>query len=77
MSLENLRKRKSDIEIELNTRLENIQNLRNQITNAENTIKQWTDTVLLQRGQLIEIDNLIREFETEAGEDEEVKDKAE
>jgi chromosome segregation ATPase len=72
LSLENLQKRRTEIESQIQQRQKEIQDLKMQVDNAEITIRQWTDTILIQRGQLIELDSLIREIQTP---EEEPKDK--
>ena len=74
MSLENFEKRRDDIEEQLGKMSKQVTDLRTQITNAENQIKQWTDTMLILRGQLLEIDNIIKELRPPE-EDEKVEEK--
>ena len=74
MSLENFEKRRDDIEEQLRKMSKQVTDLRTQITNAENQIKQWTDTMLILRGQLLEIDNIIKELRPPE-EDEKVEEK--
>ena len=61
MSIEKLRERRKTLDFDIQNQQKRINELKTQIDGAEQTIRQWTDTLLIQRGQLLEIDNLIRE----------------
>ena len=62
MSLENLQKRRTETDAQMQQRQKEITDLRTQVDNAETTIRQWTDLQLIQRGQLIELDAQINEL---------------
>jgi len=73
MSVENLQKRKIEIETSIRERINQINDIEKQIAQAQATRKQWGDTVLIQRGQLLELDKMIREM-SEAKETNEVEE---
>jgi hypothetical protein len=63
MSLERLKERREQLNFDIQSQQRKITDLKAQVEGAEATIRQWTDTILIQRGQLLEIDNLINEAE--------------
>jgi len=66
MSIEKLRERKLSLDTEIQAQQKRILDLKTQIEGAETTLRQWTDTILIVRGQVLEIDRLINELELSA-----------
>lgn len=62
MTLEEVQKRKREIEAQIGQQIKLINDLKMQITGAEENVRRWTDEVLVQRGQLIELDTQINEL---------------
>jgi hypothetical protein len=62
MTLEDLQKRRQEIDARIQARLKEMADLKMQVTGAETTIRQWTDEVLIQRGQIMELDLQINEL---------------
>ncbi|MBU1173453.1 MAG: hypothetical protein KKD44_28130 [Proteobacteria bacterium] len=63
MSVEKLKERKLLLDNEIQAQQKRIVDLKTQIDGAEATLRQWTDTILIVRGQMLEIDRLINELE--------------
>lgn len=62
MTLEKTQARRLEVDAAITQRQKEISDLQSQVTQAEATIRQWTDLLLIQRGQLIELDNQIAEL---------------
>jgi len=74
MTLDKLYERKKEIETQLESLQKQITDLKTQISIAEERIRQWTDTALIQRGRMIELDILIHESEESVRKDDEDED---
>ncbi len=61
--LEEKRQRKAELQIDIENRIKQINDLNSQVITAQNTIRQWQDSLLLVRGQMIEVDAEISQYE--------------
>ena len=73
MTLERLKEKKTNYEADLQFRGRQINEQISQINLAQNNLRQQQDGLMIVRGQLLEVTNLIAELEAEEAPEEEAE----